>query len=312
MHTMQGKLSFVYVLMMMAANSEAGFLVGPGQDDFDREVGEISDDSDRRLDYEFFRPPGHESAGELPMIVFLHGFSDGQSIKQSRLHETMHDLVHATQKDNVNRGSTCSTQGQVDTCAAFDRDYAAYLLVPKIPIIEGWRSNLHLVRELIDDLNERYQLDSKRTYLTGFSDGGFATLDMIEKFPGLFAAGMPTSGGGIPNPETIEALKSVPLWFFHGRSDSSVNSSFSINMVDALVAAGGDAQLSLLRGGHDRGVLFAYRDRPNQHYPWLFGQSLSIPEPNTFYLSTGALLLLLSRTSVRAPRLSLHCEQCGR
>ena len=84
--------------LVMVSLSEAGPLIGPGRDDFDRETGQVTRDN-LQLNYEFFRPPGYESAGQLPLVIFLHGFSDGRSSKRSRLNETMLDLVYATQRE---------------------------------------------------------------------------------------------------------------------------------------------------------------------------------------------------------------------
>jgi len=128
------------------------------------------------------------------------------------------------------------------------------------------------------DLGNQYQVDRQRAYLIEYSNGGSATLNMIERYPGLFAAGVSVSGGGSPNPSTVEALKDVPLLFIHGSSDSVVSPSSSINMVNALLAAGGDAGLLLVGGGHDSGFEVGFRDPRNQVYPWLFSQTLPVPE----------------------------------
>jgi len=282
-----GLLGFGCALLVMANVSEAGTLVGPGQDNFDRAVGQVSD-GNRQLNYEFFRPPGHDTGGELPLVVFLHGFTDGLPFKQSRLNDTMLDLVHATQRDNLGRGVS-------DTSLAeqFDDDFSAYLFVPKIPIVRGWSSYLDLTLGLIQDFGSQYQVDTRRIYLTGFSNGGFATVDLIKQYPDLFAAGVPISGGGSPSSSTVDALKDVPFWFFHGANDSVVRPSSSSRLANALVAAGGDTQLTLVPGGgHNSGYEFAFRDSDNQFYPWLFNQSLPVPEPGTCFLAVVASVFL--------------------
>jgi len=190
-----GLLGLSYALLAMTNMSQAGStLIRPGIDAFDRAVGQVAD-GNLRLNYEFFRPPGHDTGDELPLVVYLHGFSDGQPSKQQRLNDTMRDLVYATQRHNGNRA------GVFDPSLArqFDDDFAAYLLVPKIPVVQGWSSYLDLAIGLIHDLGSQYQVDSQRIYLTGFSNGGFATVDAIERYPNLFAAGVPISGGGSPS-----------------------------------------------------------------------------------------------------------------
>jgi predicted peptidase len=276
-------------LAAIVSTSRAGTLIGPGQDDFDRQTGQFTDGA-RRLDYEFFRPPGYSTGSSLPLVVFLHGFSDGQSFKQSRLNDTMRNLVHATQRDNGGRRLSDPALAE-----RFDDDYAAHLLVPKIPIVDGWSSYLPLVKGLMDDLGSQYHIDPQRTYVTGFSNGGFATPTIIRQYPGLFAAGVPISGGGTRSAANVEALKNVPLWFFHGMSDSTVNPSNSINLANALQAAGGDTQLTLVPGGHNAGYEFAFRDAGNEFYPWLFSQSLPVPEPSSCLLAAWAMCATVLR-----------------
>jgi fermentation-respiration switch protein FrsA (DUF1100 family) len=103
---------------------------------------------------------------------------------------------------------------------------------------------------------------------------------MLARFPGIFGAGVPISGGGFPDEGTVEALQDVPLWFFHGSGDGTVPPSWSSGLYDALVAAGSpDVHLSLVPGGHSAGYEFAFRDATNTFYPWLFSRTLSVPIP---------------------------------
>ncbi len=266
-----------------------GPLVGPGEDNFDRALGTISD-ADRTLNYELFLPPGHEDSDPLPLVVYLHGSTDGLPSQQSRLNDTMRGLVHSTQRDNRFRIPSNSA-----LAAQFDQQFASYLLVPKIPVLRGWFEHRDLVRQLIIDIALEYSYDPRRVYLTGFSDGGFATIDMIEDYPGLFAAGVPIAGGGPVESTDIDALAKVPLWFFHGTDDFSVDPRFSIDIYNAIIEAGGDARLSTPFGNHNSGYQAAFRDRPNTFYPWLFSQALPIPEPSTAVLSTVAAVLMMIR-----------------
>lgn len=62
--------------------------------------------------------------------------------------------------------------------------------------------------------------------------GGFGTFEMLERFPDLFAAGVPIAGGG--NTLALESYKDVPTWLFHGENDLNVPVSLSVAMHDAL------------------------------------------------------------------------------
>ena len=88
-------------------------------------------------------------------------------------------------------------------------------------------------------------MDTNRVYLTGLSMGGFGTWKLAVAHPELFAAIVPICGGG----ETIEvllaarergaALKSLPVWAFHGAKDPVVSLEESERMVNALKKLGG-------------------------------------------------------------------------
>lgn len=270
-----------------------GPLLGPGEDDFDREIGSRGD-AGRTINFELFRPPGHEAGEPLPLVVFLHGFTDGLPFKQMRLNDTMRDLVHATQRDNLTRNPTCTAPSATATCAAQDAAFAAYLLVPKIPIVEGWSSYHPLVDDLVRETMERYHVDAARLYLTGFSDGGFATVELLQANRGQYAAGVPISGGG--SRRAADALKETPMWFFHGADDTVVWPTSATALAAAIEAAGGEARLTLVPGGHNAGYEFAFRDQENQFYPWMFSQSLSIPEPSSVaHLLAGIVAIVLAR-----------------
>ena len=62
--------------------------------------------------------------------------------------------------------------------------------------------------------------------------GGFGTWDIIQRQSKLFAAAMPVCGGG--DPAFAKKLKKLPIWVFHGDSDSVVKTQRSRDMVAAL------------------------------------------------------------------------------
>ena len=275
-------------LALMVECVAAGPLVGPGLDDFARATGQVIDRR-RTLNYELFLPPAHTEQPALPLVVYLHGSTDGQPSKQQRLNDTMRGLVHTTQRDNATRGVR-----DPKLAASFDEQFAAYLLVPKIASGGGWSNHLDMVLDLMHNLDQHYSFDPRRFYLTGFSDGGFATIDMIKRYPNLFAAGVPISGGGFVATADIDALSQVPLWFFHGSDDFTVDPRFSVDLYRAIVAAGGNARLSLPFGGHNAGYETAFRDRAQEFYPWLFRQMIPVPEPTDNLSALAALVMLVT------------------
>lgn len=68
--------------------------------------------------------------------------------------------------------------------------------------------------------------------------GGYGSWRLAADHPERFAAVVPVCGGG--KPEDAEKLKALPIWVFHGDQDSAVPIKRSIEMVDAIKAAGSD------------------------------------------------------------------------
>lgn len=98
----------------------------------------------------------------------------------------------------------------------------------------------------------RHKVDAARVYLTGLSMGGYGSWALLAKFPERFAAVAPICGGGeridilLAARERAAALKSLPVWAFHGGKDPVVPLVESERMVEALKKAGvKDVQLTV-------------------------------------------------------------------
>lgn len=103
---------------------------------------------------------------------------------------------------------------------------------------------------LLDHLLAKYHIDPRRVYLTGLSMGGYGTWACIAEHPDRFAAAIPICGGG--NPDLGKRIAQLPVWAFHGDADNVVPVERSIEMVDAVNAAGGKARLTRYpKVGHD-------------------------------------------------------------
>jgi predicted peptidase len=129
--------------------------------------------------------------------------------------------------------------------------------------------SMQLTIELLRESIKTLPVDKKRIYVTGLSMGGFGTWDILQRMPNIFAAAIPVCGGG--DTEMANAIKTVPLWVFHGGSDNAVKTKRSQDMVAALRKVGGKVKYTEYRGvGHnswDR----TYRNE--NALAWLFHQS---------------------------------------
>lgn len=96
---------------------------------------------------------------------------------------------------------------------------------------------LGLTKELLDNLLENYPIDTKRIYIVGLSMGGMGTLDMVCRFPDLFAAAIPICGG-INTKRFNNFTSETAFRIFHGDADSVVPVQFSREAYLALKTKG--------------------------------------------------------------------------
>lgn len=82
-----------------------------------------------------------------------------------------------------------------------------------------------------------YNVDASRIYMTGWSQGGFASLLYAVNYPEKVAAVVPIAGGffGGP-PSNVCDINPVPIWAFHGSNDSVISLNGSRGSVPAINA----------------------------------------------------------------------------
>jgi len=208
---------------------------------------------DEALPYLFFEPPVSDKTERLPLLVLLHGAGDRMDVvsKQNRL------LKDYFTKDE------------------FQSKHPCYLLGPVCPTVTNWggRQNPAIsdtVIEIIQECLNTYPIDEARIYLAGHSMGAYGCFEWLAKYPDTFAAAMPVAGGG--NPNDAQAMAKTPMWVIHGDADDRILPQQSIEMVEAIRAAGGTAKLTLIEGiGHDSWKHLMLH--PNGELGWLFSQS---------------------------------------
>jgi predicted peptidase len=149
-----------------------------------------------------------------PMILFLHGAGErGTNLARVKAHGPPKIVLEKP-------------------------EFPFVVVSPQCPTGQRWDSELLLA--LLDDVLKKYRVDRKRVYLTGLSMGGFGTWNLGLTHPDRFAAIAPICGGGDPlvlllaDPRKSRALKSLPVWAFHGARDPVVKVGESERMVDAM------------------------------------------------------------------------------
>jgi predicted peptidase len=179
-----------------------------------------------KADYLLFLPEGYgqDPAKKWPVILFLHGAGERGS--------------------DVNRVKAHGPPKIVEQ----KKDFPFIVISPQCPEDQWWDPELLIA--LLDDVSATHAVDADRVYLTGLSMGGFGTWATAIRYPDRFAAIAPICGGG--SKFQVRRIRHVPAWVFHGDKDEAVPVGASIEMVDALKAAGGDVQFTRYPdAGHD-------------------------------------------------------------
>jgi predicted peptidase len=204
-------------------------------------------------EYLLFLPEGYDAdkRKNWPLILFLHGAGErGTNLSQVAVHGPP-KLV----KDQPN--------------------FPFIVVSPQCPAGQRWSDDTLLA--LLDKVSTKYRVDQKRVYLTGLSMGGYGTWSLGLKHPERFAALAPICGGGerinllLPDPRKLPALKSLPIWAFHGAKDNVVPLDESERMVEAFKRAGGQGKLTVYpEAGHDS---WTETYKNPELYKWLLEQS---------------------------------------
>jgi predicted peptidase len=239
-------LAFFAVIIVQAQTTEL----------FDKLIFQKNGNS---LPYRLLKPVNPQALERFPLIIFLHGSGERGSDNEAQIKHIKNLVL-----DTKNRGK-----------------YPSYVLAPQCPKNELWAEHnkdgsvkaqptkpMQMVIELIDQLSKEFPIDPSRIYITGVSMGGYGTWDLLARYPGKFAAGIPVCGGG--DERTAPKMKEIPIWAFHGALDDKVPARQSRKMIQAIQKAGGKPGYTEYPDiTHDSWVQ-AYQE-PHL-LPWLFKQ----------------------------------------
>lgn len=164
----------------------------------------------------------------MPLIVYLHGGSGKGD-----------DLNLITAVDGFPQYLQSGQLG----------DVRAYVVIPQLPSTQkGWVNAAESISELIDHTVSTYKINRNNISLTGHSMGGTGTWNLACTYPSLFARIAPLSGSIRNTPDIIDNLKNIPVRAFAGSADTIVPPDSSKEVIAALKAAGGSAEITVFDG----------------------------------------------------------------
>jgi predicted peptidase len=193
-----------------------------------------------------FIPEQYADRDSWPLIVFLHGSGErGSDIEKVSKHG-------------------------VPKWVQSNPSFPFIVVSPQLPSSLGdWIPSD--VVALVDEIICRYAVDPNRIYLTGISMGGIGTWATAIQFPDRFAAIAPVSGWGFPDEAAV--IRHIPAWVFHGADDAAAPLSRAQEMVDALLAVGGNVTFTVYPGVGHSGAWPPTYEAPDL-YDWFLRWSL--------------------------------------
>ncbi len=168
------------------------------------------------MKYRLFKPANYDPTKKYPIVVALHGIGERGYNNINQL--TLEELAQPWVRDSV------------------QAKHPHFVMVPQCPPNQfwwasngGWAGNRSkpniMITEALDSLKSEFALDTTRFYVAGLSMGGFGTFELLRWAPTLFAAAVPTAGGGDTGVASMAAYTQTPMWVFHSLSDPTVSAT---------------------------------------------------------------------------------------
>ena len=154
-------------------------------------------------------PRGYSGVTKVPLVLNLHG--SGSDAKQQERFSAMDATADA-------RGFVVAyPQGLIPEGSGFDWNVPGAPLVGGRKVPAGAADDIAFITKLVSDLEQRYCIDTRMVYATGFSGGGRLVSALACDDSSVFAAVAVVSG--LRHPQPCQAERAVPIVAFHGTAD---------------------------------------------------------------------------------------------
>ena len=197
------------------------------------------------LDYLLYLPENYEEQESWPLMLFLHGAGErGDDLDRVKIHGPPRLIEEG-------------------------RSFPMIVISPQCPRGRYWEPVA--LTALLDHIEDNYNVDDSRIYVTGLSMGGFGTWSLAAHSPDRFAAIAPICGGGdrFIVPRLIGNQMGVHV--FHGAKDGVVPIERSQEIVDGFKSNGVDVLFTIYPdAGHDSWTETYAND---ELYTWMLGHS---------------------------------------
>ena len=171
------------------------------------------------IKYHLFQPTGYNRSVKYPLVLTFHGIGEDGEANIGAI--DYHGIAATWIDTNFQKSHPCfvvSPHNPSGTWTGFDYTIANSTGTFVQPSAISTR--LSTVMGILDSICKEFNIDTNRIYITGLSIGGFATWDLITRFPKKFAAAIPMSGA--VDTSKASRIASLPIWNIHGQVDGSV------------------------------------------------------------------------------------------
>lgn len=233
-----------------------------GKDPFAGRTGDFKrhyllESANEIMPYRLYVPTSYDPVKGAPLIVALHGLGGTEN----------------SFFENYNAGFPKLAEAHGYIVAAplgyrVDGSYGWGLgnppADPVVQVVQA-RSEEDVMR-VLSLVQENYNIDPDRIYLTGHSMGAIGTWKIAAKFPEVWAAIGMFAGAG--SPATLSQMQHIPQYVVHGDADPTVNVQGSRTMVERMQELEMTLQYIEVPGGNHSDVvapnfpgLFAFFDK---------------------------------------------------
>ncbi|WP_066494915.1 prolyl oligopeptidase family serine peptidase [Abyssisolibacter fermentans] len=140
---------------------------------------------------------------------------------------------------------------------------------PQCPKDTFWDVHIKELNAIIDEIKEKYDIDSNKIYLVGISMGAFCAWNFAMQQTKLFSA-MIVIAGGAMLPKYAYRIKHIPIWVVHGKNDKEVPVEESRKIVTVLKDLGANVKYTEYpNAGHELCTTIFEND---EIYKWLLSK----------------------------------------
>ncbi len=222
------------------------------------------------MPYRFLLPDNYDPKQKYPLILNLHGAGGVGDDNESQMRNWTEVFVDQSWRKKY--PCVVVAPQSRSSWALFNEK------IPKLSTEEirnfspGWKAlfesgryssdavstgSLTMAFLLIEQIARDYSIDTKRIYVMGHSLGGIGAWNAIWAEPNKFAAAIPSAGGLMPF-KNMSALKSTPIWAFHGDVDPVVPFDFSSSIFEEMKKQNGNMKFTILKDVKHNASNFAF------------------------------------------------------